>query len=59
MFEEYTIQTPSKITGSLAFIINKLGLISFDYSRKDYSATKFRSNSGGSFSQQNMENINK
>ncbi len=29
VFEEYTIQTPSKITGSLAVIINKLGLISF------------------------------
>ena len=41
VFEEYTIQTPSKITGSLAFIINKLGLISFDYSRKDYSKMEF------------------
>ena len=42
VFEEYTIQTPSKITGSLAVIINKLGLISFDYSRKDYSKMEFK-----------------
>ncbi len=42
VFEEYTIQTPSKITGSLAFVIKKLGLISFDYSRKDYSKMEFR-----------------
>ena len=43
----------AKITGSAAFIIGKMGLISFDYSRKDYSATKFRSNSVGDFTQQN------
>ena len=42
VFEEYTIQTPSKITGSLAFVIKKLGLISLDYSRKDYSKMEFR-----------------
>ena len=41
VFDEYTIQTPSKITGSLAFIIKKLGLISFDYSRKNYSKMEF------------------
>ena len=46
VFDEYTIQTPSKITGSLAFIINKLGLISFDYSRKDYSKMEFRTSDG-------------
>ena len=46
VFEEYTIQTPSKITGSLAVIINKLGLISFDYSRKDYSKMEFRTSDG-------------
>ncbi len=46
VFEEYTIQTPSKITGSLAVIINKLGLISFDYSRKDYSKMEFKTSEG-------------
>jgi len=46
VFEEYTIQTPSKITGSLAIIINELGLISLDYSRKDYSKMEFRTSDG-------------
>ena len=53
VFPEYNLSTPAKITGSAAFIIGDTGLISIDYSRKDYSATKFRSNSGGDFSQQN------
>ncbi len=53
VFPEYNLRTPAKITGSAAFIIGDTGLISVDYSRKDYSATKFRSNTGGDFSQQN------
>ena len=53
VFPEYNLRTPAKITGSAAFIIGDTGLISIDYSRKDYSATKFRSNSGVDFSQQN------
>ena len=53
VFPQYNLRTPAKITGSAAFVIGDTGLISIDYSRKDYSATKFRSNSGGSFSQQN------
>ena len=53
IFPEYNLRTPAKITGSAAFIIGATGLISIDYSRKDYSATKFRSNSGGDFAQQN------
>ena len=53
VFPEYYLRTPAKITGSAAFIIGDTGLISIDYSRKDYSGTKFRSNSGGDFSAQN------
>ena len=53
VFPEYHLRTPSQITGSAAFIIGDTGLISIDYSRKDYSTTEFRSNSGGNFSQQN------
>jgi len=41
IFPDYKLQTPSKLTGSLALILNKKGLISFDYSRKDYGSTKF------------------
>ena len=53
VFPEYNLRTPAQITGSAAFIIGDTGLISVDFSRKDYSATEFRSNSGRDFSQQN------
>ena len=42
IYPEYKLQTPAKITGSLAYIFGKQGLISFDYSSKDYSATKMK-----------------
>lgn len=41
-YEPYNLQTPSKWTGSLAYIFGKKGLVSFDYSRKDYSTTTFK-----------------
>lgn len=53
IFPGYKLQTPSKITGSLAYVFEKKGLISFDYSRKDYSKTKFKPTSDPYFSQQN------
>ncbi len=53
LFPEYKIQTPAKITGSLAYIFEKQGLISFDYSRKDYSKTEFRPTSDPAFADEN------
>ena len=53
IFPEYNLRTPAKITGSAAFIIGKMGLISVDYSRKDYSKTRFRSRKRSEFSQEN------
>ena len=41
-YEPYNLQTPGKWTGSLAYIFGKKGLVSFDYSRKDYSTTTFK-----------------
>ncbi|MEL0454624.1 outer membrane protein transport protein [Flavobacteriaceae bacterium SZ-1-7] len=41
IYPRYKLQTPSKITGSLAYVFSNQGLISFDYSKKDYSKTKF------------------
>lgn len=38
----YTLQTPSKFTGSLAYIFGKRGLLSVDVSMKDYSTTRFK-----------------
>ena len=58
VFPEYKLRTPAKITGSAAFIIGKKGLISVDYSIKDYSKTRFRAREGSVYSQENtfMEN---
>ena len=42
IYEAYKLQTPSKMTGSLAYIFGKSGLISLDYAIKDYSKTKFK-----------------
>lgn len=43
IFPEYQLRTPGKYTGSLAYIFGKSGLISFDYSYKDFSNTEFNS----------------
>ncbi|TGV04491.1 transporter [Flavivirga rizhaonensis] len=54
---QYKLQTPSKLTGSLAYVFGKQGLISFDYSRKDYSQTKFRPTSDYIDLNNNISNI--
>lgn len=41
IYESYTLRTPSKLTGSIAYIFGGHGLVSFDYSYKDHSNTKF------------------
>jgi len=55
IYEEYKLQTPSKLTGSLAYVFGKKGLLSFDYAVKDYSNTKFKPTSDGLFSDLNTE----
>lgn len=42
IYESYKIQTPSKWTFSGAYIFDKKGLISIDYTTKDYSKTEFK-----------------
>ncbi|WP_452223789.1 OmpP1/FadL family transporter [Lacinutrix chionoecetis] len=53
LFPDYNLQSPGKITGSLAYVFGTQGLLSFDYSRKDYSNTKFKPTSDAYFSAQN------
>jgi long-subunit fatty acid transport protein len=53
VYPDYKLQTPSKITGSLAYIFGTQGLLSFDYSRKDYSKTKFKPTTDAFFVDQN------
>jgi len=44
IFPEYNLKTPGKLIGSIAYILGKSGLISFDYSRKNYANTSFDTN---------------
>lgn len=39
--DDYTIKTPSKYTGSLAYVFGRSGLLSVDYSLRDYGNTKY------------------
>ena len=39
-FFQYSLRTPSKVTGSFAYIFDKNGLISVDYTHRNYSNTK-------------------
>ncbi len=55
IYPEYKLQTPGKVTGSLAYIFGKTGLLSFDYSIKDYSNTKFKPTSDDLFSALNTQ----
>ncbi|MCF8274301.1 MAG: transporter [Flavobacteriaceae bacterium] len=53
IYPDYKLQTPGKLTGSIAYVFSEQGLFSFDYSRKDYSATKFKPTSDSFFASQN------
>jgi long-subunit fatty acid transport protein len=53
VFPDYRLQTSGKVTGSLAYVFGDEGLISFDYSRKDFGNTKFKPTSDSYFSSQN------
>jgi hypothetical protein len=54
VFEDYKLKIPSKITASAAFVFKKTGLLSFDYSIKDYSKMIFKPKNDTHFIQQNQ-----
>jgi hypothetical protein len=41
IFPEYNLKTPGKVTGSIAYVLGKTGIISFDYARKNYANMSF------------------
>lgn len=53
VFQEYDLQTPGKIAASTAYIFGKKGLLSFDYSYKDYSSIEFGPTNNAFFTNQN------
>ncbi|SHH39255.1 OmpP1/FadL family transporter [Flavobacterium defluvii] len=58
VYDSYSLQTPGKFTFSGAYVFGKSGLISVDYSIKDYSNTKFRPTSDSGFRQLNSDMSN-
>jgi len=55
IYPSYRLQSPGKITGSLAYVFGEQGLISFDYSRRDHTNTQFKPTSDPFFASQNNE----
>ena len=55
IYPDYTLKTPGKLTGSLALLFGGNGLISFDYSYKDYTNMEFRPVNDPDFSIQNQD----
>ncbi|MBU2927117.1 OmpP1/FadL family transporter [Winogradskyella psychrotolerans] len=53
VYEEYKLKTPGKVTGSLAYVFGRQGLLSFDYAVKDYSTSKFKPTTDPVFSSLN------
>ena len=53
LFEAYRIRIPSKLTGSLAVIFGKNGLLSFDYSYQDMSQAQLGPTGDPVFAQEN------
>lgn len=53
LFPDYRFTSPSKITASVAYVALDKGLLSFDYSRKNFSNARFRPDSDPFFQFQN------
>ncbi|WP_339702485.1 outer membrane protein transport protein [uncultured Marixanthomonas sp.] len=53
IYEDYDLKTPGKLAASAAYIFGQSGLISFDYSYKDYSEITFKPTSDPVFAAEN------
>lgn len=53
VYPDYRLKTPGKLTGSLAVLFGDTGLLSFDYSYKDFSNTELRPSNDPDFEFQN------
>lgn len=59
VYPRYNLQSPSRFTGSLAYVFAKRGILSFDYSNMNYSKTKLTPTYDEFFADQNdiMRNV--
>nr|WP_299486199.1 aromatic hydrocarbon degradation protein [uncultured Allomuricauda sp.] len=53
LFEEYRIKVPAKLTGSVAVVFGKDGLLSFDYGHQDMSEAELRPTTDPNFTSEN------
>ena len=53
IYPDYKLQTPASYTGSLAYLFGSAALLSFDYTYKDFSTTKFKPTDDPAFIAQN------
>ncbi|MGV7106909.1 OmpP1/FadL family transporter [Flavobacterium sp. U410] len=58
IYPTYKLQTPSKWTGSAAYVFGKKGLISADVSYKDYSNITFKPKAEATYQDLNIANSN-
>ncbi len=58
IYEDYDLKTPGKLGASAAYVFNQNGLISFDYSYKDYASMEFKPSNDAHFRElnRNIEN---
>lgn len=49
LYNKYRVQNPGSFTGSLAYVFGSKGLLSFDYTRKDYSSIEYSAKDGSNF----------
>ncbi|RNC89391.1 MAG: aromatic hydrocarbon degradation protein [Allomuricauda sp.] len=54
LFDEYRIKIPSKLTGSIAVVFGKEGLLSFDYGYQDMSQAELRPITDPNFTDENQ-----
>ncbi|MCF6349606.1 MAG: outer membrane protein transport protein [Flavobacteriaceae bacterium] len=57
-FFEYRMKTPSKMTGSIAYIFGKQGLLSVDYTYRDFNNIKLKPNAEFNAENENLNNLN-
>jgi len=55
IFDSYKIKTPAKLTGSLALVFGKSGLLSLDYGYQDMSTATLGPDDNGAFSNVNSQ----
>ena len=55
IYEDYNFKTPSKLSTSIALVFKGYGLVSFDYSREDFSSLEFKPKNDSFFAALNQE----